>query len=166
MSRPVKCFRISQVKFGYSEKATKFEKNLPLKILWPSQNIRTLTAPCIFIFNLLNNFIAHFTNRPHISLTFVVVPSTNNVARIIYLDAILCTRVIWFTTVPKSLVPPYKGKRCIRPSTQIKEFSWLVGYPFSSDSNPPKGDRTNSLGCASNCIIDNRGSWLKKGQYR
>ena len=48
-----------QVKFGYSEKATKFEKNLPLKIwrysvtsnfkwkiffqiLWPFQNIRTL----------------------------------------------------------------------------------------------------------------------------
>ena len=31
------------LKFGYSEKATKFEKNLPLKIVWPSQNIRTLT---------------------------------------------------------------------------------------------------------------------------
>ena len=32
------------VKFGYSEKATKFEKILSgnfLKILWPSQNIRT-----------------------------------------------------------------------------------------------------------------------------
>ena len=30
----------SHLKFGYSE-ATKFEKNLPIKILWP-QNIRTL----------------------------------------------------------------------------------------------------------------------------
>ena len=27
------------IKFGYSEKARKFEKNLPLKILWPFQNI-------------------------------------------------------------------------------------------------------------------------------
>ena len=35
-------YRILLVKFGYFEKATKFEKNLPLKILWPSQNIRTL----------------------------------------------------------------------------------------------------------------------------
>ena len=32
----------SSVKFGYSEKATEFIKNLLLKILWPSENIRAL----------------------------------------------------------------------------------------------------------------------------
>ena len=30
------------MKFGYSEKATKFEKKNPIRILWPPQNIRTL----------------------------------------------------------------------------------------------------------------------------
>ena len=40
-------YTYNKIKFGYSEKATKFEKNLSGRfflILWPSQNIRTLTT--------------------------------------------------------------------------------------------------------------------------